>query len=511
MATQIMKHRGQAAGLLGVVAFFSAVWAAFLTRSVSDPYVLVPFVLAVAGIGLYVATNLGELGEQLTGRGSFYGVLSAVFAVLVVGALIGVNYIAARRPKQWDLTKDKVYTLSEQTQGTLKSLKDEVKIRAFFSALEPEAQELEARVRQYKGFTDKLVLELLDPNKHLDEVKKANVTSGTPRILVKHGAKEARAKDASEESLTNAIAEVTRGGAKKIYFTKGHGEHGPTEGGERGLKLFVDNLKGEGFQTDEANLMTAKAIPADAQAIVVAGPAAAFLEPEAKLLQEWVEKGGKLVALVDPSVQSGLEKTFASWGIAIGDDTVIDPESQQPEVAIAQQYADHPITKARTSATALPVVLPLARSVSKAKAPPAGWNVVELAKTGPTAWGETELRRDAPVKYDAGKDTPGPVSLAIAATKGSGDTESRVVVIGNSGFAANATYRFLGNRDFALNALGWAAKDEAKISIRPTRRQGNLLFLSAEQKKGMFLFALNVLPFALLAAGLLVWQTRKSR
>src|SRR6266850_3264694 len=209
MATQTTKHYGQAAGLLGVVALFSALWALFLTRSLAGAYVIVPLVLAISGIAFYLATNLREMGDQFTGRGSFYNTISAVFAVLLAGVLVAVNYVAVKKPKQWDLTKDKVYTLSDQTQSTLKGLKEDVKIRAFFSPLDPEYAELDNRVRQYKQYSDKLQLEFLDPAKHRKEVVESNITLGGPRILIKVGNKEARAKDPSEEGLTNAIAEVT--------------------------------------------------------------------------------------------------------------------------------------------------------------------------------------------------------------------------------------------------------------------------------------------------------------
>jgi ABC-type uncharacterized transport system involved in gliding motility auxiliary subunit len=115
------------------------------------------------------------------------------------------------------------------------------------------------------------------------------------------------------------------------------------------------------------------------------------------------------------------------------------------------------------------------------------------------------------VKFDPGQDLKGPVPLAVAATHGSGDSESRVVVIGNSLFAANGYFRLSGNRDFALNSVSWAAKEESRISIRPKQRQANHLFLSADQKHLMTLWAFDVLPFGLLFAGLVVWQTRKSR
>ena len=112
------------------------------------------------------------------------------------------------------------------------------------------------------------------------------------------------------------------------------------------------------------------------------------------------------------------------------------------------------------------------------------------------------------MKFDPGQDLKGPVSLAASSTKG---TESRVVVVGNSLFASNGYYRLSGNKDFALNALSWVAKEESRISIRPKQRQGNHLFLSAEQKQRMTRFAFLVMPLGLLFAGLAVWQTRKSR
>jgi ABC-type uncharacterized transport system involved in gliding motility auxiliary subunit len=506
------KQKGQAAGLFGAVALFSALFSwFFITGRFADPYVVVQVALGLAGVAFWLATNRHDLSDQVLGRGTFYGTVSAIAGVVLVAALAGVNYIAVKKPKSWDLTKDKIFTLSDQTTGVLHGLKEEVKVQAFYAPADPEYGELDQRLKQYKAETDKLSVELLDPAKHLAEVKALNISQSGPRVIVKSGTKEARAKETTEESLTNAIAEVTRGASKKVYFTKGHGEHSLTDATERGMKLFVDQLKSEGFQTDEIVLAEHKEMPKDAQAVVVAGPVAMLSAGEADLLQQWVEKGGKAVVLVDPTVTSGLEKALAAWGIKLGADEVIDPDAQNPEYAIAQQYAEHPITAPRNSAFQLATIFPLARSVSKSATPPAGWTDVELARTGPRAWGETSAITDGKVRFDEGQDLKGPVPLAVAATHGSGDAEARVVVVGNSAFVSNGFFRLSGNKDFALNAVSWVAHEEAKISIRPKTRQGNHLFLSAEQKHTMTLFAFDLLPFSLLFAGLLVWQTRKSR
>jgi ABC-type uncharacterized transport system involved in gliding motility auxiliary subunit len=500
-----LKQWGRIGGLFGMVVLFSAVfnWL-FVTGSMASAAVIGRLLLGVAGITLWLVTNRGE---NPLGRGAFFGTVSAVSAAVVIAALVGVNYIAVKKAKSWDLTKDKIFTLSEQTVGVLKGLKDEVKVQAFYAASEPEFPELDQRLRQYKAETDKLVVEFVDPFKHPARVKEANISQTGPRIIVRSGAKEARSKDASEESLTNALIEVTRGSTKKVYFSKGHGEHALADASERGFKTFAEALKSEGFQTDEVVLAEHKAMPADAQALVIAGPVAQLNEGEAKLVKEWVDKGGKLVVLVDPGTQSGLESAFESWGIKVGKDEVIDPEAQNPEVAIAQQYTEHPITQPRNSAFQLATIFPVSRSVSKLPTPPAGWSDVELARTGPRAWGETSSLASGKVEFNEGQDLKGPVPLAVAASKG----ESRVVVIGNSLFAANGYLRLSGNKDFALNSVSWTAKEESRISIRPKQRQSNHLFLSADQKHRMTLFAFDLLPFGLLFAGLVVWQTRKSR
>jgi len=501
-----LKNWGRIAGLFGMVVLFSAIfnWL-FVAGTISSARVIVRFALAIGAIGFWLAT---ARGENRFGSGTFYGGVSAISGLVVVAVLAGLNYIAVKKPKTWDLTKEGIYTLSDQTTGVLKGLKDPVTVQAFYSASEPGYNELKSRLDQYTAKTDKLKVEFIDPLKHPAEVKEMNISESGPRVVVKAGGKESRTKELSEEALTNALIEVTRGTTKKVYFTMGHGEHAIADNTERGLKLFVDSLKSEGYQVDEILLAEHKEMPEDAQAVVVAGPAAAFSDGEVKLLKDWVEKGGKLVAMIDPGKPTGLESVFEGWGIHVGNDEVIDPEAQNPEIAIAQSYADHPITQPRSSPFALATIFPVARSVSRVAKPPDDWTVTELAKTGERAWGETSSFANGKVEFNEGKDLKGTVPLAAATTN---LRESRAVVIGNSLFAANGYFRLSGNKDFALNAVAWAAKEESRITIRPKQRRGNRLFLSANQKNTMTLFAFDLLPFGLLFSGLVVWQTRKSR
>src|SRR5438067_1306286 len=98
MATSINKTRGKAAGLVGVVALFSALFSLLITQRASDAFVWVQGLVGLVCLGFYLATNLGDLGTKLTGRGTFYNVVSGVSALVLLAALVGINYIAVKKP-----------------------------------------------------------------------------------------------------------------------------------------------------------------------------------------------------------------------------------------------------------------------------------------------------------------------------------------------------------------------------------------------------------------------------
>src|SRR2546428_8782377 len=146
-----LKNWRRLAGLFGVVVLCSAVfnWL-FVTGSIASAGVIARFAVGAAGIAFWLVSNRGE---RPLGRGAFYGAVSVASALVLVAALAGINYIVVQKAKNWDLTKDRIFTLSDQTIGVLKGLKEPVTVQAFFSGSEPEYVELDSRLRQYKAQT----------------------------------------------------------------------------------------------------------------------------------------------------------------------------------------------------------------------------------------------------------------------------------------------------------------------------------------------------------------------
>jgi len=208
--------------------------------------------------------------------------------------------------------------------------------------------------------------------------------------------------------------------------------------------------------------------------------------------------------MVDPGVRAAWKARSRAGASTYGKDEVIDPEAQNPEVAIAQSYADHPDHEPPQLSVRAGHHLPAGRSVSKAQTAPAvvdGDRVGEDRAAGVGRNGLGHFRggeiRPSPGSEGSGLRWRPPRPRARSpewwwwATRCSRPT---------------GTYRLSGNKDFGLNAVSWTAKEESRISIRPKQRQGNHLFLSAEQKRTMTLFAFDLLPFGLLFAGLVVWH-----
>jgi ABC-type uncharacterized transport system involved in gliding motility auxiliary subunit len=125
---------------------------------------------------------------------------------------------------------------------------------------------------------------------------------------------------------------------------------------------------------------------------------------------------------------------------------------------------------------------------------------------------------------DAG-DSQGPVSLAVAVSAPASEgtpppsdkpadpppskPETRIVVVGDSDFAANAFLGTAGNRDLFLNMVNWLAQQENLIAVRPRDPQDRRITVSANQDRLIFWFAVLIMPGLILFAGVNAWWRRR--
>jgi ABC-type uncharacterized transport system involved in gliding motility auxiliary subunit len=152
---------------------------------------------------------------------------------------------------------------------------------------------------------------------------------------------------------------------------------------------------------------------------------------------------------------------------------------------------------------------PLARSVKRASDAPSDVTSTEMLNTSAQSWAETELTIGGQVEFNDGKDTKGPISLGVVADKKIGDKQARLVVIGDSDFAADRYVGMQRNGDLFLNSINWLAGDEDLISVRPKEAKSRRVTLTQTQQNLLAFFNYIFLPLLVIGAGISVWWKRR--
>ena len=502
----------------------------FSVAGIWDRWAISLFVLGAVTIVIGLVANYKQILQTLGKRSTKYFSNYVVSVVLVLGLVAGLNFFGQRHAKRFDMTASGRYTLAPQTTQILDKLNKDLEIKAFFpGAAYPALQELLA---QYRGANRHVRFEFIDPEKNPAlarqyEVKNygtyQNILTGSQlkfgTLVLLYGDRkekiEKRQQEVSEEDLTNAIIKVQRTETKKVYFVQGHGEKDPADTEREGYAAAKQSLENQSFLVDTLNIAAKNEVPADAKVLIVAGPTAEPMPEQVQLMTGFLNRGGSMLVMIDPAPSAGLSAFMAAWGIAPDNDLVVSPAGYVrtpawPAVTQAE-YEASPITERFK----LNSFFPEARSVQPAKTSVDGVTVSTLFKSMAGSWGKTDLKNTS-LEMNQKTDLKGPLPLALTVTKEikpaddkQPATQARMVVVGNSSFAANSFIQGEGNANLFLNMVSWLAAEEDLISVRPKAPEDRKLILSQGQEQMIKWLCLLLLPGAALVSGIIVWTRRR--
>ena len=113
-----------------------------------------------------------------------------------------------------------------------------------------------------------------------------------------------------------------------IGVLRGEGEGDVSSDAELGFSGLAAALATEGYQLRSLVTASLAEIPADVDAVLLLGPRRALLPESVAALERYLERGGRLVALLEPGAQSGIEALLDALGHPRPPDGVIvDPAS----------------------------------------------------------------------------------------------------------------------------------------------------------------------------------------
>ena len=464
-------------------------------------------------------------------RQTKYTAYAGVYIVVILAVLFAVNFLANRYDKTFDSTKNKQYSLSDQTMKVVKGLKQDVNLTYFGETTSfTTAKDL---LDRYSALSPKLHVNFYDPDKKPQIAKQAGVRSyGT--IQVESGTKKEEAKSLTEEEITGAIIRSMKTGERNACFITGSGERSLDDTGRAGYPSVKDALDHNNIKARSVNLLTSGAkaapeaagappaagqiaVPSDCTVIVVAGPQHEYVEPEANAIKAFIEGGGKGLFLVDPPLamsngavddNATLDAVLTGWGVTPNKDLVLDLSGigqifgLSEAVPLVTSYESHPIVN---SLKDIATAFPLTRSLDVKNGDKT--TVEKLFSSTDSSYATTDLK-SGQVRIDPKKDKKGPFVLA-AAGKYTGPAEARFVVVGSSQWLGNNFIKFNGNRDLFLNMMNWLTADEDLISIRPKSPEDRPLNMSPQKVNSLFWLSIVIFPLAVVGFGMATWWKRR--
>jgi ABC-2 type transport system permease protein len=469
----------------------------------------------------------------------------AIELLLLVAIVAGANFFSARHYLRGDWTRGRTFALSEKTRNILRALQKPVDVMVFMLPSGEGANDLYSDVRELleraRRESDQLRVEYIDVDRDPERAKivaKKFGVSGDDLmagvIVVDAGThskfltrdelaeydfsrEDSRAPVLKawkgEQALASALLSVTEEKAPLLCFTQGHGEPAIDSVAPGELGDFAEELKRDHHETRALDLSAAKTsdIPKECDLLAIAGPEQPFGAADVALIEKYLERGGRLLALLGPSldpkaahfVENGLEKLLDRFGVGLRDNLVVDEPRLRSSViafAVSEGYADHPITSHLMHHRTVWVEAREVRATDAA--------AKELVHTSDAGWGETDLsifKGEAELKFDPSRDLKGPVPLGVASEKGG----ARLVVFGSSQIAANR--EVLGyNRDLLLSSVGWLLHEAPKVAIGPRTPEHLRLTLDDGQLRHVFWLCVVALPLTLLLLGLGIFWVRRA-
>ncbi len=475
----------------------------------------------------YIAFNLGLLGcslfltlillfkfrkeiLHLVRNKTMWTALSNLLTVFLISCILGmINFLVVKNDIKVDITKNKVHTLADQSLQAINLLKaKKLKFKLFSSRNRWEQYLATLRLYQYAHGNIELEAIDIDKNPALTSLYKIS-EEGT--LVVEVDGKNYSTVAKNELAVTNLLLKITNPNKIKLYYVTGHNEFSLYDNNAQGGDYLKEKLLSNNFELQALELN--KEVPEDASALLVLNPTYDYSLAEIEKLEHYLDKGGSAFFALAPRFDGieleNLSTFFKGLGVEYRNGIVLDrlasQQGSQPSVPVITNYGRHEITKNFSGRTLFPVS--------------AFFNILDNSKYAfypiasstpfPGSWGETSFAevKEGKADYAEGVDSKGPLNLFVAGVF----SDSRILLSSSISFISNQFQAQSNNFNLFLNALSWAAKQEALISLNRPRLKGNIVYISGIHQSLILYFAILVFPFCFFIAAIFIYRKRLSK
>jgi hypothetical protein len=463
--------------------------------------------------------------------------------------LVNVNVLGARWYQRWDLTSERLYTLSQPTLELLQSLGTPVDVVVLLGKADPLALSVRHMLEAYGAESRQLRVRYVDPDRSPAELlalqQKYQILAGkaddgrvvtdaalvvsrtdergserhwfvTAEELVRFDEESGRSRPTLEAALSGAFANVLRPDKAKLCFATGQREPTLDDQGPQGLSELKQRLIKNNFEPESVDATSPQANYASCAALLVVTPELTFGADDARRVADYVRAGGSAVLLLGPTVDetqlvrpTGLEAVLELAGVTLGRDLVLEHDQAQrlPQgngEAFFGKLRAHALTRGvlhEDDKLSSRVLVVQARSLEAS----GGASLLLTSSDQASSLENLSWLLD-PSRLDSAPRRLYGLAAARELAKPAGSQRAhgaRLVVSGASNLAWNRNFQdpgLYGNRRLLENAISWVAARPSMISVPEKEQREVGLSLSDESLGEVLRYVLVYMP---LSAGLI--------
>ena len=439
-----------------------------------------------------------------------------LFALLLLLAAGAIGYLSTRYTHEADWTANGRTSLSAESRAVLAQLHGPVEIVSYANPQGDLRQTVAGFLQRYQMVKPDFSLRFVDPQQDPAKMRELGITVDGALILHYQG-REQRLDELSERSLTNALERLIRGSDRIVAFVTGDGERRADGPGNADLGTFITQLEGRGMRAVPLNFAQVTDVPQHTDLVVLASPTLALPPGAVHALVNYVQGGGNLLWLTEPSNDDlGLQPLADALGVRVLPGVLVDGSGaalglHDPRLIALGDYPPQAITRGFTLTTLFPQVSALAQ-VSQS-----GWGVKSFLRSSAQSWTEfhpVDNNKPSDIRFDASSgELKGPLDFGFALSRLSPSpdkSEQRAVVIGDGDFLSNTFLGNGGNRALGERVFDWLLGDDKLVDLPPRGAPDRLIVMSQTELNIVSIGFLIALPaLLLLIGGLIVWRRRR--
>ncbi len=449
------------------------------------------------------------------------GSYSLIITVIILAILVAVNILVYVLPKsltQLDISSTKLYSITSNTKVVVNALEKDVTIYWIVQS-DKEDDVIENLLDKYESLSEHIKVVKKNPDIYptfAEQYTKESVQNNS--LVVECGDRSrfisyddiylydanmsSYSYDVSfdgEGAITSAIDYVVNEDQPEIYVLEGHGEAELSES-------FREQLEKENIELNTFSLLTADAVPEDADGILIYGPSSDISEEEKTLLAEYVSGGGKLMVLAGPTKDGTLTNLYSilkDYGVDTVDGIVVDTDRghyafQAPYILLPDLNSSEitdPLIEENYYA-----IMPVAQGLTIQDTE--SGRVTELLTTSEMSFSKTDGYALSSYEKEEG-DIDGPFALAVSVAAENG---GQIVWFASSSFLDEMynAYSSGANLDLAINAMSSIIGENEAVAIRSKSLNYNYLTISDSTASFLKTIMIAVFPLMYLGIGICV-------